>query len=128
VGEDSKCTSTFLLGLKRHHELRDHFWKLLLQIIKGRELEFFADHYPAAFSTPSELVETTTCLVSRFVESPLKEEIVKKGVIAGWLEVALALPRQSAPAQSITFGTLSSIQPSLQNLCSTSLILWMKMF
>ena len=35
VGEDSKCATTLLLGLKRHADLREKYWMLLLDIIEG---------------------------------------------------------------------------------------------
>lgn len=35
AGEDSKCATTLLLGLKRHSELREKYWMLLLDIIDG---------------------------------------------------------------------------------------------
>ena len=33
VSEESKCTGTFLLGIKRHPILRELYWHLLLDII-----------------------------------------------------------------------------------------------
>lgn len=34
ISEDSKCSSTLLLGLKRHQNLRENYWSLLTQLIQ----------------------------------------------------------------------------------------------
>lgn len=53
ISEEGKCSGTLLLGIKRHVQLRDHFWKLLLSIIKGEEVEYFTTHYGPSFQEPS---------------------------------------------------------------------------
>jgi hypothetical protein len=54
VSEDSKVTGTYLLGTKRHPVLRELYWRLLLEIIEGQEVEFFTEHYPKSFQTAAE--------------------------------------------------------------------------
>lgn len=71
MSEDSKCAGTFLLGIKRHPALREQYWKLLLQIIEGEELEFFTKHYAASFQSSAEQIEITTYLLKYIVSSPL---------------------------------------------------------
>lgn len=109
VGEEGKCAGTLLLGVKRHPPLRELYWNLLLQIIEGEELDFFATHYARSFQTPLEQIEVTAYLLRFMAQSFLGEKLSNLGVVASWVEAAARLPQDNLEAQVVCFRKVYSI-------------------
>lgn len=124
VGEEGRCAGTLLLGLKRHPALRDLYWHLLLEIIAGEELDFFARHFAGSFQNAQEQVEVSGFLVRFLAESWLGEKLSSMGVVASWVETALKLPEESLEAQIVCFRTSCLMQGSWASSCSSCRRWW----
>jgi hypothetical protein len=95
--------STFFLGLRRHSELQNRFWDLLLKITKNNELEFFTSHYSNGFENAQELVDISSYMLRHIAASTLRDDLVKVRVISIWLETAVLLPASKIEHQITAF-------------------------
>ena len=91
ISEEGMGVSTFALGMKRHPELIDEFWELLLEIIKNNEENFFSSNFKQNFQTPAEMIEICEMIIEPLSKNFLITKLIEEGILSDWIYIASQL-------------------------------------
>lgn len=71
--------------MKRHPDLAEAYWALLLDLIQNEEADFFTQHFKDCFRDLEELIEIGVKIVSPLGQSYMNGKLHDLGVLKEWL-------------------------------------------
>jgi hypothetical protein len=89
VSDTGRGSTTLILGIKRHPQIAQSYWDLLLKIISNEEVDFFTTHYKKCFRDAEEMIEICTLITPSLCSSFLKDDLLQLGIIDEWMEIGI---------------------------------------
>lgn len=91
VSEAGKGSTTLFLGIKRHPQLLDLYFDLLMTIILNEEADFFTNHFKSSFRDSHEMIEGCTSIIPSLGNCFFKDKLSELGILDEWIEISMKI-------------------------------------